>query len=76
MAEGFAEAEAVEEARLIAEKAVEEIKSDPQGERQSTIRKVMNLWPKKKKSQEQAFFTSFLDEEPDENKKNKSGDET
>ncbi|MFP6874850.1 MAG: mechanosensitive ion channel family protein [Verrucomicrobiales bacterium] len=70
------EAEATEEARLIAEKAVEEMKSDPQVERQSTIRKVMSLWPKKKKSQEQTFFASFLDEKPEENNKNESGNET
>jgi CRP-like cAMP-binding protein len=70
------EADVMEEARLIAEKAVEEMKSDPQVARQSRIRKVMNLWPRKKKSQEQTFFTSFLDEEPEENNKNESGNET
>ncbi len=70
------EVEVTEEARLMAEKAVEEMKPGAEVARQSTLRKVMRLWPKKKKSQEQALFTSFLDEEPKENNKHESGNET
>ncbi|MCP4848524.1 MAG: mechanosensitive ion channel [Verrucomicrobiaceae bacterium] len=65
-----------EDARLSVEKFVEEMKPEPQTARPSRMRKVMNLWSKRKKSQEQAFFTSFLDDEQGEKNNNDSDDET
>jgi len=70
------ESEVDGEARLRVEKFVEEMKPEPQAERPSRMRKVMNLLSKRKKSQEQSFFTSFLDDEQGAKNKNESGDET
>jgi small-conductance mechanosensitive channel len=65
-----------EEARLKLEKFAEEMIPVPEAERPSRIRKVMGMWSKKKKGQEQALFTSFLDDEKGERNKKQPGDET
>jgi small-conductance mechanosensitive channel/CRP-like cAMP-binding protein len=70
------ELEVNEEARLRVEKFAEEMTPKPQAEKQSRIRKVMSLWSKRKRSQEQAFFKSFLDDEQGGKNKNEPGDET
>ena len=70
------ELEVNEESRLRVEKFAEEMTPGPQAEKQSRIRKVMSLWSRRKRTQEQTFFKSFLDDEQGEKNKNESGDET